>query len=221
MFLIWSSSSRSFTVTLNSSVVLSPAFKFTSIPLANSSAELPVDEPFTFILPGINVVPVGMLSFTTTVAGAFPVLLSNVIIYVISLFAVTVLPASGIEDLLYFTSALFTVSVTSFVGLSSTKAVFNISLLKFAKSSPSNGFTVTSKLTVAVPTVAPSFAGTFTVIPAFKLSSVSCVGNPFTFILPATNVVPAGSSSLTTTFLSKPPSFVTVIVYVIFSPSTT
>ena len=100
---------RSFTVTLNSNVVLSPAFKFTSIPLANSSAELPVDEPFTFILPGTNVVPVGMLSFTTTVAGAFPVLLSNVIMYVISLFAVTVLPASGIEDLLYFTSALFTI----------------------------------------------------------------------------------------------------------------
>src|SRR5699024_4175009 len=115
MFLIWSSSSRSFTVTLNSNVVLSPAFKFTSIPLANSSAELPVDEPFTFILPGTNVVPVGMLSFTTTVAGAFPVLLSNVIMYVISLFAVTVLPDSGIEDLLYFTSAFFTVSVTSFV----------------------------------------------------------------------------------------------------------
>ena len=161
----------------------------------------------------MNLLLLYLLSFTTTVAGAFPVLLSNVIIYVISLFAVTVLPASGIEDLLYFTSALFTVSVTSFVWLSSTKAVFNISLLKFAKSSPSNGSTVTSKLTVVSP-----YSGTFTVIPAFKLSSVSCVGNPFTFILPATNVVPAGSSSLTTTFLSKPPSFLTVIVYVIFSP---
>ena len=108
-------------------------------------------------IPSVVYGLIGMLSFTTTVAGAFPVLLSNVIMYVISLFAVTVLPASGIEDLLYFTSALFTVSVTSFVGLSSTKAVFNISLLKFAKSSPSNGFTVTSKLTVAVPWLSPCF----------------------------------------------------------------
>ena len=71
MFFIDVLSSMSFTVTLNSSVVLSPAFKFTSIPLANSSAELPVAEPFTFILPGTNVVPVGIVSFTTIVAGAF------------------------------------------------------------------------------------------------------------------------------------------------------
>ena len=120
-----------------------------------------------------------MLSFTTTVAGAFPVLLSNVIIYVISLFAVTVLPDAGIEDLLCFTSALFTVSVTSFVSSSSTVAVFLNTFVKATKSSPSNGFTVTSKLTSAVPC-----SGTFTVIPAFKLSSVSCVGNPFTFMLP-------------------------------------
>ena len=62
---------------------------------------------------------------------------------------------------------MFTVSVTSSVSSPSTVAVFLITLLKFSKSAPCNGFTVTSKLTVVVPS-----AGTFTCIPLFKLVSV-------------------------------------------------
>ena len=71
----------------------------------------------------------------------------------------------SVSDVLLNTNFdLFTVSVTSSVSSPSTVAVF---LITFVKSSPSNGFTVTSKLTV-VSLCAP----TFTSIPLFKFPSV-------------------------------------------------
>ena len=218
-FLICVLLSISCTLTLNSSVVLSPASRSTAIPLAKSSAVLLVELPPTFMLPSTKLVPSGIISFTIAVVGAVPLLLSNVIVYVISLFTVTFAPLSGSEDLWAIKSALFTSVSTSFVGFSFTVAVFIISFLKSTKSSPCSGSTVTSKLTVASPC-----AGTlFTSIPSCKFASVlsSAKGTPFTFILPSTNVVPAGSTSLTMALPAKPPSFLTVIVYVIVSPSNT
>ena len=204
---------KSVTFTLNSNVLLSPASIVTSIPLANSSAVFPVAEPPTFILPSTNVVPVGMLSFTITVSGAVPFVLSNVIVYVISFPTFTLLPVAGSDVLLTSTFGLFTVSVTSSVGVPSTIAVFPISFLN----SPSvSSFTVTSKLNVPSP-----LSATGTVIPFFKFVCVSCVAKLFTFILPSTKLVPSGISSFTTTPFAKSPSFVIVMVYVIFSPSTT
>ena len=80
VFLICVPSSWSFTVTLNSTVFVSPALKSTLIPLVNSSAVFPVAESPTLMLPSTNVVPVGTVSFTVTVSGAVPWLLSNVIV---------------------------------------------------------------------------------------------------------------------------------------------
>ena len=89
VFSIFVPLSKSFTLTLNSTVVLSPASKSTFIPFANSSNVLLVACSFTFILPSTNVVPAGIVSFTVTSVGAVPLLLSNVIIYVISSFNFT------------------------------------------------------------------------------------------------------------------------------------
>ena len=77
-------------------------------------------------------------------------------------------------------------------------------------------FTVTSKLRVDSP-----LSDTGTVIPLAKFDSVSCVATSFTFMLPSTKFVPSGIVSVTTTFFARSPSFLIVIVYVIFSPSTT
>ena len=151
VFSILSSLSKSFTVTLNSTVVLSPASKSTVIPLVKSESVLLVALSPSFMLPSTNSVPSGIVSFTIAVVGAVPLLLSNVIVYVISSFTFTFSPLVGSEDLYAIKSALFTTVVTSFVGFSFTVAVFAISFLKFTKSSPSNGFTVTSKLTVVIP----------------------------------------------------------------------
>ena len=122
-------------------------------------------------------------------------------------------PLAGSDDLLNLTSDLFTVSVTSFVSVPSTVAVF---LITFVKLPSVNSSTVTSKLRVDSP-----LADTGTVIPLTNVSSVSCVAELFTLTLPSTKLVPSGIVSITTTFFAKSPSFVTVIVYVIFSPSTT
>ena len=110
--------------------------------------------------------------------------------------------------MLIWTSGLFTIVCTSFVSSSSTVAWF---VIVFVNSSVPKLFTVTSKLKLAF-----SLAGTFIVIPLFKSDCVD-VGCPD--ILPGTNVVPCGIVSLITTFFSKSPSFVTVIVYVKVSPS--
>ena len=158
-------------------------------------------------------VPVGILSFTITVSGAVPWLLSNVIVYVIVSPASTVLPELGLDDLLICTFGLFTVSVTSFVDVPSTVAVLLI-VLEYVPDV--KVFTVTAKLNVAEP-----LAGTFTVIPLDKFDCVLYVVELFTLILPDTKLVPLGIVSFITTFLLKLPSFLTVIVYVILSPSTT
>ena len=164
------------------------------------------------MLPGTNVVPAGTVSFTVTVSGAVPVLLSNVIIYVISCPSTT-FPSAGSAVLCACTFGLLTVFVVSPVGVPSTVAVFLISLVKL----PSvNSFTVTSKLNVD-----SSLASTGTLIPFFKFVCVSCVALLFTLMLPSTRRVPSGMLSVTVTSFLKSPSFFIVIVYVIFSPSTT
>ena len=117
------------------------------IPLANSSAVLFVTCPFTFILPVINVVPVGTVSFTFTVVGAVPLLLSNVIVYVISC-PNTTFSVVGLADLLISTFGFFTSVVTSsVVPVSSIIAAFFISLSKLFAGSSS---TVTSNVTIEV-----------------------------------------------------------------------
>ena len=80
-FSIFVLSSKSFTLTLNSTFFVSLAFKSTEIPLAKLSAFKSVLSSFpTFMLPSINVVPVGIVSITFTVVGAVPILLSSVIV---------------------------------------------------------------------------------------------------------------------------------------------
>ena len=214
MFIILSSLFISFTVTLNSTVVVSPSNISTLIPLVKlSCVNSALLSPPTLMLPGTNVVPVGMLSFTVTVSGAVPLLLSNVIIYVISFPAVTLVPASGSDVLLGITFGLCTSTFTSFVVFSSTTAAFTIS----DSYCPSvNSSTSTWKLTSASPCF-----GTFTVIPSSKLLAVFPVSELFTLILPSTKLVPSGMLSLTTTSFPKSPALEIVIVYVIFSPSTT
>ena len=71
---------KSFTVTLNDNVATSCADKSTFIPLANSSSVYLVVLSFNTTEPVTNVVPSGTLSFTFTVVGAVPVLLSKVIV---------------------------------------------------------------------------------------------------------------------------------------------
>ena len=153
-----------------------------------------------------------MLSFTITVAGAVPSLLSNVIVYVMVSPFSTVLPELGLEALLISTFGLFTIVCTSLVDMSSTTPVF---LIIFVYSYCPKSSTVTSKLNVDDP-----FAGTFTVIPFDRLLCVYHVVLLFVFILPTTKLVPSGIVSFITTSLLASPSFSTVIVYVIVSPST-
>ena len=241
MFLISSPLSRSFTVTLNSMSLLSPASKSTFIPFDKSVAFSPSwTSSFTLILPATNVVPSGISSFTITLIGAVPVVLSKCIVYVISSPSFTVFPLAGFDVLLYCKFDLFTVVSVSFVGSSSLSgssgALFIVAtfLIVAVNVSPSSSFTVTSKLTVTSPAVAsvvapPWFAppavsllaGTVTVIPFARSSAViSSWASSFIFMLPFTNVVPSGMLSFTTTSPAKSPLFCTLIVYVIFSPST-
>ena len=140
-------------------------------------------------------------------------LLSNVIVYVIGSPTFTSVPLSGVDDLLGITFGLFTSSVTSSVGFPSTTAVF---LIMYSNIPSGNSFTVTSNVTVTLV-----FPATFTVIPSPSNCSFVYVPSPFTFMLPSTSVVPSGTSSCTRTSFPICPSFLTVIVYFIFSPSTT
>ena len=126
----------------------------------------------------------------------------------------TLLPFAGLAVFVGTTCGLLTIDETSFVSTSSTVALFVIVFVYFPVSISS---TVTWKLRVVCP-----LSGTFTSMPAFRFSFVwSSLLSSFTFILPSTNVVPSGASSFIITSFAKSPSFVTVIVYVIFSPSVT
>ena len=111
-----------------------------------------------------NVVPVGTVSFTIAVVGAVPLLLSNVIVYVIGSPAFTSVPACGSDSFQNFKSDLFTVL---FTGPTASPSTYAVLLNCFVRESPSNVFTVTVNDIV----VCPCF-GTFTVIPSFKLSEV-------------------------------------------------
>ena len=86
--------------------MLSPAFSAIPIPWLKLFDVSPVEYPSIVTLPSINVVPVGILSVNTTVVGAVPVLLSNVILYVISSLVVTFVPFSGLALLLISTFGL-------------------------------------------------------------------------------------------------------------------
>ena len=85
------------------------------------------------MLPSTKFVPVGIVSFTTIVAGAVPSLLSNSIVYVIISPTFTFSPLAGFEVLLNLTSALFTVFVTSSVLHGNQHIIFrySFSLLSF------------------------------------------------------------------------------------------
>ena len=210
---------KSFTVTLNSNVALSPAGTDIVTPFSKSSMLISVSSPFSFKLFSTYVVPSGTLSCTRISPSIVPNVLSNFILYVISFPAVTVLALSGSDSFVAVIYAFFTVVCTVSFSVSSTVAVFVIGLVYIPVA---NSSTVTSKLTVKVPAVSPSFAVTLSVIPFARFSCVNSVlACPFIFMLPSTKFVPSGIVSCILTSLLKPPSFLTVIVYVIFSPSIT
>ena len=204
---------KSFTVTVNSSTLLSPASKPTLIPFAKSASSFPIVSPSSFMLPVTNVVPSGISSFTTTSPGAVPWLF-KFILYVISSSAVTSIPLAGSDSFVAVMFGLCTSSVTSFVSLPSTTAIFSI-VLSYV--SAGKLFTVTWNVNVISP-----LAGTVTSIPACKSSCVNSVldSSP-TVILSGTNVVPSGIWSDTFIVPSASPLLIAVIVYVIVSPSTT
>ena len=140
IFVIGSPLFRSFTVTWNSTVFACPSGTSTSIPwLKLSCVSSAFDSPPTFMLPGTNVVPSGIVSFTVVVVGAVPSFLT-VIVYVIGLSFVTLVPSSGSAVLLGTMCGLCTSILTSFVGSSSTTAPFTISYLYIPCG---NSFTVT------------------------------------------------------------------------------
>ena len=128
--------------------------------------------------------------------------------------AVTSAPLSGFDSFVAVMFGLCTSSVTSFVSVPFTIAVFSI-MSSYIPSGKS--FTVTWNVNVVSP-----LAGTITSIPACKLSCVSSVlvSSP-TLILSGTNVVPSGIWSDTFIVPSASPLLIAVIVYVIVSPSTT
>ena len=212
VFLILLSFAWFCTFTLNSTVFVSPAFRCTVIPSLKFSSLSCVETPPTLTLPVTNVVPVGTVSFTITSAGAVPVLLSNVIVYVIICPSTTV-PFSGFAVLCAIAFGFFTVSVTVSVSLSSTIATFFIVSVSF----PSGKFsTSTSNVNVSSP-----LAGIFTVIPSSNSSfpKLSVFDLLLILMLPSTNLVPLGILSIIVTSFPKSPSFFTVIVYLILSPS--
>ena len=198
----------SFTVTSNVTVTSLFSLTSTSIPFFKfSSVNSAFSTPLTLMLPSTNVVFSGASSFTIT----FPdtsLEFTSVIVYRIFSPAFTV-------DCSAFLLNVITGVLTSSVGISFTVALFvSIPVV------PS--FTITSKLTVAVPAPFVLAFGTSTLIPSFKSFSVnSAFSTPLTLMLPLTNSVPVGTSSFTVAVPSAFPVFVTFIVYVNFSPATT
>ena len=148
-----------------------------------------------------------MLSLTVTFPNTSLVFFSVIVYFSLS-------PAFTVS-LSTFLLNVITGVLTSSVGISFTVALFvSIPVV------PS--FTITSKLTVAVPAPFVLAFGTSTLIPSFKSFSVnSAFSTPLTLMLPLTNSVPVGTSSFTVAVPSAFPVFVTFIVYVNFSPATT
>ena len=222
--------SKSPTVTLNSIFVLSPAGTSSLIPSAKFvSVNSSCASSFIVMLPSTNVVPSGILSFTSTSAGAVPFVLSKFIVYVISSPSFTVSPSSALATLFASKSAFFISVSVSFVGSSglsgSSGFLFIVAVFTIVPSnvSPSSSSTVTSKLSSTFPAVSSfSLAGTSSLIPSAKFVSVnpSCT-SLFIFMLPSTNVVPSGIVSFTNTSPAKSPVFSATILYVIVSFSTT
>ena len=213
MFVICVPLSISCTVTWNDNVFTSCGAKFMLIPLFKSFSTLSKGFPSRDILPSSNVVPLGTVSFTFTLVGAVPRLLSNLIVYVILSPAFTSVPALS-DSLVTITFGLFTVSCTEFVFTSFTVAVFEIC---FSNVPSGNVFTLTWKVKVVCPR-----AGTSTSIPFCKFKDVnSFLSSSLIFMLSCTKLVPSGIGSFIVAFPSKSPLFLTVILYVITSPSTT
>ena len=151
---------KSFTVTVNSTVLSSFASNSSFIPVVVKSSNWYVSlEPSTFMLPSVNVVPSGISSLTVTVSGAVPSFV-NVITYVIGSFCFTVLPLAGVDVFAPVTCGFFTSSVTLFVSFPSTFALF---VIVPSYVSSANSFTVTSNVTTTFPC-----AGTSTFIPFCK-----------------------------------------------------
>ena len=135
----------------------------------------------------------------------------------------TSLPLAGTLSFLMLTFALFTVvSVSSvgssgFSGFSGSLSIIAVFLITLLYSPSPNLSTVTSKLTAKL-----DFLSTFTRIPPAKLSLFkSVLFSLFILMLPSTKLVPSGILSFTITSPALSPVLFTVIVYVIFSPSTT
>ena len=182
------------------------------MPLFNEDGSS-ISSPFKSIEPSTSSVPSGIVSFTFTVVGAVPFVLSSVMVYVMISPSLTSFPFAGDADFPNLTSALFIIVSTELVSFPSTVALFWNLLVT---SEPGKVFTVTSKLKLISPV-----AGTFTLIPLIKFDRLFELGAPFIFILSGTRVVSAGMLSCIITSFAWCPAFVTFIVYVIFSPSTT
>ena len=181
-FVIGSKSSISFTVTSNVTLDIDFAATVTLKPASNCSFEY-VPAPSTFILPSTSVVPVGIVSCTFTVPGAVPLLLSNVIVYVIFCPCITSSPLAGSDDLLASIFGVYSGTSSAFVDVPSTTAVFLI-ILSYVSSGNSSAVTLNVNVSVLV------FA-MFTCIPDSNWSFVY-VPCPFIFMLPSTNVVYCG-----------------------------
>ena len=161
--------SKLFTVTVNDNVLVCPAGTVTFSPFAKSCALLSTGIPSNIIELSLYVVPSGTSSFTVTVPGAVPSVLSNTILYVISCPAFTFSPFAGVDSLWATTCGFFISTSSDGVSFSSTFAVFcTVPSYLFVASS----FTFTLKLTLAVPSVLSTFSGTVTSIPVFKSACV-------------------------------------------------
>ena len=118
----------------------------------------------------INLVPSGILSFTSISFTVVVPVFVTLIVYLISSFTVTSFSAKSLVSSCLITldtfSAVNTGFVTSFVGTSSTVPTFLISPV-------ASSFTVTSKLNLTNPSPNTDAAGVFTVIPLFKSLAVS------------------------------------------------
>ena len=184
----------SFTVTLKLIVSVPPlASTDTAIPAFKSFSASVVATPLTLILPVTNVVPAGIVSFTTASPATLP-LFVTVIVYSISSPTTT---ADLFEVFSLSIIGLYTVTSDGFVGVSPTKAMFSITLL-----SPSNSFIVTSNVSSFV---SPGFISTlFQIIVLFSILIFSAPK-----ALPSTSVVPSGTTSLTVVLAISSPLFVT------------
>ena len=154
----------------------------------------------------INCVPFGAVSFIVTVPSFSPLLVA-VIVYVNVSPTFTSFSSTTL-------SKVITAVFVSFVGLS-----FSVSFTTAMFDTFPSIFSVTSTVNL---TIACFPCSTSTEIPSAKFSAVkSALLSSLTTILPSTKLVPSGISSFIIAVPFAVPLFVTVIVYVSFSPMAT